>query len=147
MKNPSDSPPRAGVQIYVPPKLASVLIAVLIGTGVGGLGGVKWFNGSGAEGTGHISTHPNRNPDYDVRFQTFEDAQTVHTKKIGALEDKTEEIQSVQHKDIARQEARRLTKDIPNRERREREYDRLFGLNMSRLKGGREPCANLRCTN
>ena len=56
-------------------------------------------------------------------------------------------IQAVQHRQIARDEARRVTKDIRSRNQREEAYDRIREVNLSRLKRGAEPCGSLECTN
>lgn len=147
MRNPSDSPPKPGVNIYVPPKVVLIAIAVFLGSGAG-IGGVtKYLNGSGAENTGHTSDIENRKQNYNVRFQTIENTQTVHTTKIKLLDDKTNDIQRVQHQDIARTEARRVTEEIRNREEREREFDRLYDINMMRLNEKKPPCIDRRCRN
>ena len=146
MKNPqSDPPPKGGITVYIPPKVVSVMIALALGSGAGVLGGFKWLNGSPPDEDSHNSDVEHRDQDYDVRFQSIESTQTVHTTKIGALEEKTNDIQTVQHGDIARTEARRVTADIRNREEREREYDRLVILNIKRLKEKRPPCNTRRC--
>ncbi|NIS54599.1 MAG: hypothetical protein GWN94_26490 [Phycisphaerae bacterium] len=146
MKNPqSDSPPKPGVNIYIPPKLASALLALLIGSGAGVLGGFKWLNGSDSDESSHTSDLENREQNYNVRFESIESTQKVHTTKIGKLEKKTNDIQTVQHGDIARTEARRVTADIRDRHEREREYDRLVDLNLKRLKEKKPPCNDRRC--
>ncbi len=146
MKNPqSDPPPKGGITVYIPPKLASVLLALVIGSGAGVFGGFKLVNGSGDESDSHNSDVEYRDQDYNVRFESIEQTQTEHTEKIGALETKTEQIQTVQVEDIARTEARRVTADIRNRSERERQYDRIRSLNERRLKSNKPPCENLNC--
>jgi hypothetical protein len=149
MRNPSDSPPKNGVQIYVPPKLASVLIAILLGAAGGGFGVTKLVNGSGADKQGKEPSKDNRNKRYNVRFEldNVKKTQGEHGVKIENLEKTTGEIQTVQHQNIARQDARRVTEKITNRDEREREFDRIYDLNMTRLKGKKPPCVDRRCRN
>jgi hypothetical protein len=148
MKNPSDSPPKSGAWVYIPPKVLLVVVAVFLGSGAGVGGVTKFLNGSGDDKGSHKGDKGNSdegNKNYNVRFQSIESTQKIHTQKIGALETKTNDIQTVQHGDIARTEARRLTEDIKNRDEREREYDRLVDLNIKRLKENDPPCSDRRC--
>jgi len=57
------------------------------------------------------------------------------------------QVQVTQHAQISRQEARRITKSIDDREIREISYDRLVSMSMRRLKAKKEPCLNLDCSN
>lgn len=57
------------------------------------------------------------------------------------------DIQTVQHSQVARDEARRITESIKDRRERETSYDRLIGMNMRRLKEKKDPCFNVDCTN
>ena len=148
MKNPaSDDKPKNGVQVYIPPKLASVILAVLIGTGAGSLGGLKLFNRSDGDKSSHNSTHMNRDEIFNVRFENIEKQQVEHTEKIAQLEETTQQIQDVQHQDIARAEARRVTKDLVNRRRRQEMEDRIYEVNLARLKKGEPPCLDRSCAN
>jgi hypothetical protein len=70
-----------------------------------------------------------------------------HGRVIGEVKIDVDAIQKVQHQQFASDEARRVTEDISNRKRREKEYDRLYRWNLSRLAEGREPCANVDCSN
>lgn len=54
-------------------------------------------------------------------------------------------VQTIQQRDVARTEARRLTEKIGNRKDREDTYDRLYELNLRRLGRGEDPCANVNC--
>ncbi|NIQ91005.1 MAG: hypothetical protein GWM98_04645 [Nitrospinaceae bacterium] len=63
----------------------------------------------------------------------------------GQVKFKIDAVQEVQHKQIARDEARRATEKIRSRDRREDEYDRLYDLNMKKLKSGADPCSDLAC--
>lgn len=69
------------------------------------------------------------------------------TTKIVTLEGKVDDVKDYQVEQDARQEARRITEEIPGREQREREYDRIRELNEQRLKNGKEPCATRTCAN
>lgn len=148
MKNPSPpATPKNGMTIYIPPKLAFLALAVLLGSGVGGLGVSKWFNGSGGDKKSHNSDALNRDEIFNVRFKAIEGTQQDHTKKIEELEETTSEIQTVQHKDIARTEARRVTKEIINKRRRREIEDRIYEINLGRLKKGKSPCLDRTCAN
>lgn len=70
-----------------------------------------------------------------------------HGLVIGEVRIDVSQIQRVQHQQIARAEARRATESIRNRQRREREYDRLYQRNLARLESGRDPCATVDCGN
>lgn len=83
----------------------------------------------------------------DIRHIRLDQVVAQQGQDIGDIKVKVDDIQSVQHKQIARQEARRITSDIKNREKREAEYDRVLLLNLGRLRQGRDPCATLACTN
>lgn len=63
----------------------------------------------------------------------------------GQVKFKLNAVQEVQHRQIARDEARRITGTIVNRRRRETEYDRVYNLNMKRLERGADPCSSLSC--
>jgi uncharacterized protein HemX len=141
------NPPKNGVQIYVPPKLAIVAIAIVIGSGAGGFGVSNLFNGSGTEEKGHRSDRKHRDREFNVRFKSIEATQTKHTEKIEELEETTGEIQSVQHKNIARTEARRVTESIINKRRRREIEDRIYEINLTRLKDKKSPCLDRTCAN
>jgi len=55
------------------------------------------------------------------------------------------QIQTIQHKTFARDEAKRLTSEIRNSAGRLKKYDWLVDRNMRRLKDGLDPCTTLRC--
>jgi outer membrane murein-binding lipoprotein Lpp len=57
----------------------------------------------------------------------------------------TEKVLDGQNRQVAREEARRLTEGIKERERREREYDRLYDLTLGRLQENKEPCRSIDC--
>lgn len=67
--------------------------------------------------------------------------------KIGQITSKIDDVRHFQYKQESRNEARRLTFDIKNRDARESEYDRIRELNEKRLKNGKDPCTTLDCIN
>ena len=142
MTKQSDPPKNGTIKIYIPPRLAIVAGALLLGSGVGGLGISNILRSTDAKAE---SKEPSVKEQFNVRFERLETGQTVNTTKIERLEETTGEIQSVQHKNIARTEARRITDSIPNRKRREKEYDRLVERNLKRIKRGQDPCQDLDC--
>ena len=83
--------------------------------------------------------------DQDLKIEK-NNIEIKEVKKIsGIVKIKIDAVQEVQQRQIARNESRRLTEKIANRTRREREYDRLYDLNMKRLKKGSDPCASIDC--
>jgi hypothetical protein len=82
----------------------------------------------------------------EVKTEVKKDIGTIKVK-IGNLGGKVDRVQSYQVKQDARQEARRITERIGNRNEREEQYDRIRELNEKRLKEGKEPCATLDCLN
>ena len=142
MKNkPSDPPKNGTIKIYIPPRLAIVAVALLLGSGVGGLGLSNILNGGADAKT--ESKEPSGT--FNVRFERLETGQAVNTQKIEKLDEQVGQIQAVQHSDISRTEARRMTEKISDRKKREKEYDRLVERNLKRLKKGQDPCQDLEC--
>ena len=134
-----NSDPPNGIKIYLPPKMAIIVIAILLGSGVGGIGISNMLNGKKSE---NVTTE---RQEFNVRFERIETGQKSNTKKIEKLDEQVGEIQAVQHSDIARTEARRLTEKIANRAKREKEYDLLVSRNLDRLKKGLAPCQTVKC--
>ena len=83
----------------------------------------------------------------DATLEHHEEQLDKHGQVIGEVRIDISEIQQVQHQQFARDEARRVTKDIGPRARREEAYDRMVDLNLSRLRNGKPPCTNLDCSN
>jgi len=128
-----------------------IILAVL---GVGSAGGNSLLNnGLGLGGTADLSesleTHVEAQKETNEIFEKSigANSSTIETtqknlKKIGKS---IQDLQVVQFKTDARNEARRITKEIPNRKAREVKYDTIYDLNMRRLKNGEEPCLTIRC--
>lgn len=74
-------------------------------------------------------------------------AEEIHEVKeiSGQVKFKLNAVQEVQHRQIARDESRRITEKIRSRTRRENEYDRIYNLNIKKLKSGKDPCSDLSC--
>lgn len=87
----------------------------------------------------------NRNAKQDETIQQNSAAIVENGKVIGTIRISLDAIQETQHKTIARQEARRVTQTISNRNKREEAYDRIRDINIKRLKKGDDPCLDLKC--
>lgn len=147
MKAPSQPPPRNDIVVNVPPKLALIVVVVLLGSGGSLVGFTKALNGSGGDGGSHISDLKDREAKLNKRFEVVENAVETNTDSIESLELQLTAIQKVQHNDIARSEARRVTRDITNQKKRQVLEDRIYQVNMTRLQKGDPPCLDLTCSN
>jgi hypothetical protein len=143
MKAPSHPPPRNDIVVNVPPKLALIVVVVLLGSGGSLVGFTKALNGSGADESSHISDLKDR----EAKLNKLEKAVETNTDSIESLELQLTAIQKVQHNDIARSEARRVTRDITNQKKRQVLEDRIYQVNMTRLQKGDPPCLDLTCSN
>jgi len=79
------------------------------------------------------------------RFNRLKDNVKENSEAIQGVKKTVGEIQSVQHKAFARDEAKRVTSSIRDRRKREKLYDWLVDRNLRRLKRGKDPCANADC--
>ena len=126
-------------------KSLGVLLTLLLG---GGGSWLAWDVANEDEVDNRIVKHATDERSYeDERYQRHDRIIVNNSKAINGLVDTVGEIQSVQHKQVAREEARRVTSEINDRERRELEYDRLADQNMRRLRAGRDPCSTVTCEN
>jgi len=126
--------------------ISLVLVCVLGGGGTG-----FGFNLLNGEATEQIKEHRTKaaatlKEHKDCIDKNSEDI-AQNTGDIAEIRPLLKDVQAVQHKQVAREEARRLTSAIQGRAIREREYDRLVERNISRLRKGQDPCANLDCSN
>jgi len=81
----------------------------------------------------------------NARHVVIDDTFKKQGKAIDELKTGVKGIQDTQIREIARTEARRLTKHINDRDTRENQYDRLFLKNIRRLEAGKDPCTSLSC--
>jgi hypothetical protein len=65
--------------------------------------------------------------------------------KIENIKNVVSSVQTTQQRDVARNEARRLTEKIKDRIERENTYDRIYELNLRRLQRGLDPCGTIAC--
>jgi hypothetical protein len=70
---------------------------------------------------------------------------TLQDNKIEGISKVISSVQTTQQRDVARNEARRVTEDIKNRAEREAAYDRIYELNLKRLQRGADPCSTVAC--
>jgi hypothetical protein len=91
--------------------------------------------------------HETKHTVIDSTLEDHEHSLGEQGQVIRNVEDKLDSVLSVQHKQFARQEARRVTESISNPDKRIQEYDRMVDRNMRRLKRGDDPCGSLVCDN
>ena len=91
----------------------------------------------------HVKTHS----EIDRHLEEHDAALEEQGKVIVEVKTKVDELQTVQHKQFARDEARRATEGIRNQNQRMEEYDRLVDINMKRLDRGADPCSTVNCEN
>jgi hypothetical protein len=134
-------------EITLKPKTLLIILGILIGGGGVTGGGLAAFDFSTEKDVKEIvekkaeeitSVDNARHVKIDQTFK--KQGQAIQQLKTGV-----EGIQDTQIREIARTEARRLTKHIQDRVTREAQYDRLFVRNIKRLEAGRDPCSNLAC--
>ena len=135
--------------IYVPQKWVIIMICAFLGTGAGGLGLSNLLKGSDAAASSHKSVDDTSNDKFNIRFEGIETGVADNKKSITAVKSTVGQIQKVQHNQIARKEARRVTVDIPNKKRRLEMEDRIFEINLGRLKDKNKgtPCLDRTCSN
>lgn len=136
---------RKGIQ--VPWKFILFGLTVLAGGGIGSWG-LQTFLGTSASASELQVVSTKNDAEHSEIKGTLVVQQkitTENTEAIKAVTTTVGKIESAQTRDIARAEARRLTDDIANRKIAEREYDRLFELNLRRLGRGLDPCGTLAC--
>ncbi|MCP4674320.1 MAG: hypothetical protein GY854_02140 [Deltaproteobacteria bacterium] len=123
-------------------------IAVLLVMLFGGGGVAAWDVATKNDVKEAIVEHAvQQRAESDARYQRIDSVVEQQGSDIGKIKVKVGDIQNVQQRQIARQEARRLTSGIKNRNEREQEYDRLLERNLRRLEAGRDPCSTLVCNN
>ena len=147
MKAPSTPSPKNDIVVNVPPKVAFIVLVVLLGSGGSLVGFTKALNGSGGDDSGHISDLKDRETKLNRRFEAVETAVRTNTDSIDNLELQLTAIQKVQHNDIARSEARRVTQGVTPQKKRQVLEDRIYQVNMTRLQKGDPPCLDLTCSN
>lgn len=91
--------------------------------------------------------HVEKHNQIDSTLSEHSETLVEQGKVIGEVKEKIDEVQSVQHKQFARDEARRATEDIRDPAKKLREYDRLVDINMKRLGRGADPCSTVNCEN
>lgn len=122
----------------------------LLGLGGGGFT-VAARSFFGLDGANSLATPPpiktiaDELADNRVAHGAFTSKLDEHDKAIHGVSEKLTSVQTVQHRQVARDEARRVTEPIKNRTERERTYDRLLDLNLKRLADGRDTCQTADC--
>jgi hypothetical protein len=152
----SDNPePRKTFFPKAPPNWRFVLMLAAAMAGGGGLFGWKVVPAVNGEETaierhekGPVHAEITKSMDDTSKtLDSVEKKLKVQGQDIKNNEKKIDKVQDTLHNNTARQEARRVTADIQSRSRQINEYDRIVRINFTRLKSGREPCANVACEN
>lgn len=135
--------PKETESITLKTKTIFIIIACLLGGGGVTGGGLAVFDFSTTEDVKKVTDQmiSNENERHKVIDQKF----SRQSADINGLKDTVTDVRATQIREIARQEARRLTEGIKNRQQREEEYDRLLNRNIKRLEMGRDPCATRDC--
>lgn len=133
--------PKEDTKIVLTPKTIALVLAVLVGSGGVTSGGIAVFDFATNKALeDSIKKETERHVKIDETFKEQKEC-------ITELKQDVMGIKTTQMRQISRNEARRLTEDIKDREKRENDYDRLFIRNLQRLEKGQDPCSNLDCSN
>lgn len=81
----------------------------------------------------------------DLRFGQIDTVIQKQRVELAEINSNVKDIRMMLGRDVARQEARRLTESIKNRRERENAYDRLLDRNLRRLESGKDPCLTIAC--
>lgn len=136
-----------GIKVTIRWKFIAAIVSTAVGAlGVAGVTAVVGVNFASATELSEFKS------DQDMQHsrinKTLED-QDTHAKaqdtRIEEISKTVSSVQTIQQRDVARNEARRLTEKIPKREEREETYDRLYELNLKRLQRGDDPCGSVSC--
>lgn len=126
--------------------IASALGIVL---GGGTLAGLATTVGVGSSVADDFSDFKNQqivsHEQIEKAFTKQDDRATKQDDKIEDINKVVTSVQTIQQRDIARNEARRITESIKDRREREEAYDRIYELNLKRLQRGMDPCATVNC--
>lgn len=126
--------------------IASVIGVILGGGTVAGLATTVGVGSSVASefdtfknSQGYVHEHIEKALKEQDKRATEQDTKILDVAKV------VSSVQTTQQRDVARNEARRLTEKIKEREERESTYDRLYELNLKRLQRGADPCGTISC--
>jgi hypothetical protein len=130
-------------------KMIVIVIAVLTGSGsIAGINllpdGMK-INGED-KGMKHAE-HKVKHKEIDTKLTEHTGTLKAQGEMIGEVKNTLGAVQTVQHKQFARDEAKRATEEISNPEKRMNEYDRLVDINLKRIGRGDDPCGSINCEN
>lgn len=82
----------------------------------------------------------------DKRHEVIDEKFEEQGSQIEKVQEVVDSVQTTQIREIARREARRITVDIRDREKREQVYDRILDKNIRRLEHGDDPCPDIVCS-
>jgi hypothetical protein len=125
------------------------LAAAALASGAGGAAGWSLLDATGAASAADLGTfraeQTTQHARIDGDLATTKTTLTAQGAALGTVQQTVSSIQDVQHRTVARDEARRVTAPVRDRATREAAYDRLLERNLARLRAGRDPCATLDC--
>lgn len=144
--DPTISANGKGIRLRIPWRFASLIGAMVIGSGLTIVGVMRFIGVASASELQTVSTK--NDAEHGAIQGKLKDQGAFNTAisgKVDVMATRLESVQTVQNRSIARDEARRVTAAIRDRNEREHEYDRLLGLNLDRLERGEDPCGTLAC--
>ena len=132
--------------VRIPWNLVLVIAAMILGGGAGTFG-IQHVLGAAPAEELEAATISNEKEHANIKADlAAEHVITVsNSDSIHVLSATVNKIESIQSRDVARKEARRLTDNIKDRVQAEKEFDRLFDLNLNRLSRGQDPCGTISC--
>jgi hypothetical protein len=136
-----------GFKVKVPWKLIVLILTVIVGGG--GAATIATTLGVGSTASADLTAFETvqeaAHIGIDKALVVVGEKAAAQDAKIETVTKVVQSVQTIQQRDVSRNEARRLTENITSRAVREREYDRLYELNLNRLQRGSDPCGTVQC--
>ena len=136
-----------GIKFKVRWRFLASVIGVLLGGG--SIAGLTAIVGTGTSVASDLKEFKFEQDARHIHIDSVLSEQDKHARmqdtKLADVSQAIISVQTTQQRDVARNEARRVTEYIKDRQTREREYDRVYELNLRRLQRGEDPCGNVNC--
>lgn len=136
-----------GIKFKVRWRFLASVIGVLLGGG--SIAGLTAIVGTGTSVASDLKEFKFEQDARHIHIDSVLSEQDKHARmqdtKLADVNQAIISVQTTQQRDVARNEARRVTEYIKDRQTREREYDRVYELNLRRLQRGEDPCGNVNC--
>lgn len=130
---------------WIESKMPLRTILALIILTLGGGGGVAVLEHNFVSAQEVEKAINNRMSKEDERYNKLSELIEAQSISVKELTKNLNKVQNSLDKQVARSEAFRITSNIKNRIHWKRAYDRVYDLNMIRLRLGKEPCQTLTC--